>query len=280
MITDQETNVLYLSPLLKKKYPTFSKEFLSILDEFEVDYRFLQHTKDVWCRDYMPIQLSEARFIFSKYDPPYLKTPKDKATISDNTKIVFSMDLGDLVISPLKIEGGNVVKGKNKVICTTRIFDDNPKFKKDHIIKLVNELMEGDEVIFIPEQPDDMTGHADGMVRFVDDNTVIINDYSEEEDRKFVEELYRVLKTAKLNIIEIPTSMYSNDDDIDATGIYVNYLQIGKLIFLPKFERDEDQEVEDMFNEIFKGHTIVPVKSNEIAEEGGVLNCCSWNVKR
>lgn len=279
MITDQQTNILYLSPLLKKKYPTFSNEFLSKLDEYKVDYQFLKHTKDIWCRDYMPIQLDEGKFVFSKYDPPYLKTPEERATISDNVKIVYNMDLGDMHISSLKIEGGNVVKSKNKVICTARIFEDNSKFNKEHINKIIIDLFEGNKVIIIPEQPDDWTGHADGMVRFIDDNTVLINDYSKEEDRKFVDELYGVLHDANLKVIEIPTSMYDNSKDIDATGIYVNYLQMGNLIFLPKFERAEDQEVEDMFNDIFKGHTIIPVVSNEITKMGGVLNCCTWNIK-
>ena len=72
--------------------------------------------------------------------------------------------------------------------------------------------------------------------------------------------------------------MYSNKTSKDATGCYINYLQVGKIIFLPVFDRKEDKKVEDMFNTIFKIHDIVPVISNELAEEGGILNCISWNI--
>ena len=35
------------------------------------------------------------------------------------------------------------------------------------------------ELIVIPKEPYDEIGHADGMVRFLDAKTVLVNDYSE-----------------------------------------------------------------------------------------------------
>lgn len=276
MITDRETNILYLSPLLEVDYPSFSKEFFSKLNKYKVDLKFIPHTKDVWCRDYMPIQIRENSFARFTYDPPYLKN--DKPFISDNIAISTSMELQEVYHSILKVEGGNIVKSNNKVITTSRIFKDNPEIEKDWMVESIRDFLSVDEVIIIPEQPKDFTGHSDGMVRFIDDETVMINDYQDEEDREFVEKFYKVLAEHQLKIIEIPTSMYSNKTSKDATGCYINYLQVGKIIFLPVFDRKEDKKVEDMFNTIFKIHDIVPVISNELAEEGGILNCISWNI--
>lgn len=280
MITDQETNLLYLSPLLEDRFPNFYKEFIAKLDLHNVDYMFLEHTKDVWCRDYMPIQTDIRKYVFSKYNPPYLKSKKDRLTISDNVKVAYSMNLGEFQISPILIEGGNVVKSKNKIICTSRVIDDNSDFEPNDVLDWLKRLFKDKEIIIIPETPNDFTGHADGMVRFLNENTVLINDYSKEEDRGFVDKLYKILRAANLKPIEIPTSIYENTTFVDASGCYINYLQIGKLIFLPTFNREEDKEVEKMFQKLFEGHTVVPVLSNELAKEGGVLNCCTWNIKK
>ena len=34
-----------------------------------------------------------------------------------------------------------------------------------------------DRLIFIPQEPGDVTGHADGVVRFIDGDSVVVNDY-------------------------------------------------------------------------------------------------------
>jgi len=55
------------------------------------------------------------------------------------------------------------------------------------------------EIIWIPVEPGDPLGHSDGIVRFVDKNTVFINDYSSifEKDkrfRKYEEKLIKALE--------------------------------------------------------------------------------------
>ena len=97
-------------------------------------------------------------------------------------------------------------------------------------------MLNVDEMIIIPEQPDDWTGHADGMVRFVDNNTVVINDYSKETDRSFVDELYGVLQAANLKITEIPTSMYDNNTEKNVLAI--NFARKPRSTTFLREERD------------------------------------------
>jgi len=49
------------------------------------------------------------------------------------------------------------------------------------------------------------------------------------------------------------------------------------IIFLPVFGLLEDEPALEKLSSIFK-EKILPVPSNEIAKEGGVLNCISWNI--
>lgn len=56
MITDRQTNFLYLADSLPKKYPNFYERFEKVLIKSNIKFNLLPNTKDVWAVDYMPIQ--------------------------------------------------------------------------------------------------------------------------------------------------------------------------------------------------------------------------------
>jgi hypothetical protein len=76
MISDQETNFVYFSELFKQKFELEYSEITSILAKHSVGFDVLPETKDIWCRDYMPIQISETEFVEYRYDPDYLQAKK------------------------------------------------------------------------------------------------------------------------------------------------------------------------------------------------------------
>ena len=162
-----------------------------------------------------------------------------------------------------------------------KVFSENPLYKEKTLIKKLEELLEVDRIIFVPWQKEiDFIGHADGMVRFLDEKTVLINDYDYEEDGEFVSSFKASIHNAGLDWIEIPYNPYDNKFDLDASGIYINYLQILDIIFVPQFKFAEDDKAMKKLKSLFPKSKIVPVLSNEIAREGGVLNCISWNIKK
>lgn len=65
--------VVYLSGLLEDQYPECFNRLISVLKKHGVDYRLLKGTKDIWCRDYMPIQTESGKLIQFRYEPSYLK---------------------------------------------------------------------------------------------------------------------------------------------------------------------------------------------------------------
>ena len=58
-----------------------------------------------------------------------------------------------------------------------------------------------------------------------------------------------------------------------AVGVYINFLQAGGMIFCPTFGQPEDDQALNILSRCFAGSQIIPVTSDELAEEGGVLNC-------
>lgn len=127
-----------------------------------------------------------------------------------------------------------------------------------------------------------MTGHADGYVRFIDNNTILVNEIKENEYKYWLDGFQKMVKQHHLNCIEIPWFEFTVKDCPDsAVGLYLNYLEIGNLIILPIFDvaGNMDQKIIDMFISIFPYKIIEPVKINEVAKEGGLMNCISWNIK-
>jgi agmatine deiminase len=161
---------------------------------------------------------------------------------------------------------------------TDRIFIDNPTYERKELIKDLLNYFEVDKLFFVPEQPHDFTGHSDGMVRFIDERTVIINDYAEDKE-EFKRAFEIAIHNTGLEYIKIPYKAYHNKSYNNANGDYINYLQMENTIIIPTFGIKEDDEVVKQFEDIFKGQTIATVDGNEIANQGGILNCITWNIQ-
>ncbi|MDD3051643.1 MAG: agmatine deiminase family protein [Candidatus Cloacimonetes bacterium] len=275
-IIDTDTNYLYLSDLLQVKFPEFHKTFTEILDNNNIKYGFLEGTKDVWAVDYMPIQVHSDKFVKFCYNPDYLrKSRRWRETITDCTEICKKLGI-DYAESGILIDGGNVIRSRTKAILTDKIFEENPAYDSRKLIEQIESLLEL-QVVTIPYLKSDIIGHADGYVRFLDENIVLINEMAN-EDAEYSFCLKKKLTEAKLSFIEIPYNPYKNKNNLDATGLYINYLQMRNIIFLPVFGIKEDDTCLKLFRQVFPKSQIVPVKSNAIAKDGGVLNCISWNI--
>lgn len=277
MIPDSQTNFLYLADTLEKKYPIFYKQFETVLNNCNIKFQLLLQTKDVWAVDYMPIQIDKDNFIQFVYNPDYLRdTVKWSKTISDVDAICKAINLSPQK-SNIVLDGGNVTRTTDKVIMCDKIFTENPNKKERDLIRELQELFQVDKLIFIPTHPIDFTGHADGMVRFYDSDTVLINDYSK-EDINFQLRFRLALHNAGLKYIEIPYNPYDNKKNEHANGEYINFLQMQQAIIIPTFGIKEDEAVIKQFEQLFAGQKIATVDGNDLAFDGGILNCITWNI--
>jgi agmatine deiminase len=277
MVRDNETNLLYLADCLPKKNPAFAKDFKQLLDNNGVNYKYLPNTKDIWAIDYMPIQLDINSFVNFVYTPDYLQSKAGLKTISDVPEILREIGI-IAATSDIVLDGGNVIKSNDTVILCDKVFGENPHYRENDLIEKLEETFNVSRVIFLPTHKSDFTGHADGMVRFINDNTVLINKYVK-EDQQFQLGVRMALHNSCLKIIELPYNPYKNASNDDATGIYINYLEMDGLIILPIFSMKEDEEAVKMIQELFPAKKILTLNSNEIARKGGILNCISWNIK-
>ncbi len=114
------------------------------------------------------------------------------------------------------------------------------------------------------------------MVRFIDNDTVLINDYSK-ENAEFQRCFRMSLHNAGLDWIELPYHPINDQTLTSAKGLYLNYLQMKQAIIVPTFKTKNDERALKVLEQVFKGQVIATVESNELADEGGIINCISWN---
>lgn len=276
MLTDSQTNKLFLADCLPNKQPKFFERFEKVLSNCSISFQFLPHTKDIWAVDYMPVQISKDEFVQFTYYPDYLQSKKYRKTISDVDTICKSINL-TVKKSSLLVDGGNVIRAMDKVIMCDKVFNENDHLTEKELIKQLKLLLQVDKLYFVPWDKMDFTGHSDGMVRFIDSNTVLINDYSK-EDPEF-QKLFKIsLRKAGLNWIELPYNPPNDPTFISARGNYLNYLQMQQAIIIPTFNTKYDDKAVQIIEQAFKGQTIATVDSNELADEGGIVNCITWNI--
>ncbi len=281
MIADWQTNTIHLSGKLYTDFPKVYKRIKSKLTEFGYESVVLQNTNDIWARDYMPIQIDSKKYLEYRYDPDYLQgNSDDRETRELKTYPDIVCDTIGLktIKTDLIIDGGNIVKSENTIILTDKVVWENERhYSEKKLIKKLHDLFEVDKVVLIPWDEDCEYGHSDGMLRFIDNEKVLISGFYEKYDDIFKRWILRSLDNAKIEWDWLRVS----DNEIENNIGYINFLQTKDLILIPALNRLEDdiaiKEISKYFPE-YK-NKIGKVDLSEIVRLGGALNCITWTTK-
>jgi agmatine deiminase len=281
MISDFETSIVYFSDLLrtKKEFSGICENICDILDKHSVNFDFLKNTKDIWARDYMPIQVSKDKFIEYRYDPDYLQAKKYRS-IKSYPDIICETNNISTQKTDLIIDGGNVIKSNDLVIMTDKVIRENKEnYNRDIIVGKLKELFETDKIALIPwDIENDKYGHADGMIRFLDNQNVLLQGYYDSYNEKFKNQLFGELDRIglKWKLMEFHVKVEDKRN-----WAYMNFLQTKDLILIPKFGIDEDIQAFEQIEKNFPDYKarVSQVDMTEIVKFGGALNCITWTIK-
>ena len=208
-ITDNKTNKVFLSSLIDKTSGALDVDtrtkLKSKIKKFFPDCELLYNTMDVWARDYMPIQLTEDVFLSYTYKPDYLE-PYPNCVTNWQLHGVHAKEnfCFNIVQMPIILDGGNVVKavvnGNPCFIMCEKILKENnvsEKAFRDWWMRWWKEQFDGTtmELVLLPWEgkQDNPIGHADGMVRYVGDNCVLMTNYFE-FDQKYKDDYESKMK--------------------------------------------------------------------------------------
>lgn len=289
-----------------------------------VNFLQIDEVADIWVRDFGPLFLSDSRKTWPvnlNYKPSYVYNKTSQEIAYKNR--IAGRNLAKLynsprLISSLILDGGNFIhNGLGAAIITNRIISDNEHLFEHEIREILSVELGIDELHIVPSEPGDDTGHIDGLVRFLDPNTLAVSRYPDQYnsegsliDGKDIEyskiicdKIASYLGEKGFSIIRLENSIpkkgvykatgkLSEDGTFEnATGNYMNFLRAGNTLFIPYYSLDNfDRKALDCLNSYGKdtsqGLNIVQtnVDLKPLAEFGGILNCVSlqlyseWNI--
>lgn len=272
MIDDSQANMVYMAHGLSHYVPV-CRNLLDALHREQIHAEFLPYTsshKHVWARDYMPIQLKKGLFYFFQYWPDYLVGYD--GYIPNVLEILDELHVGRMPVDVV-LDGGNVVQCGNKVIMTDKIFNENDWIEKKDLIAHLEDYLEV-QVVIIPWDRYEIFGHADGMVRWIDGNQVLLNNYAQTDPglrKKLIEALSPHFFIEELE--------YSAPRLNKLSWAYLNFLRVKNHIFVPGLHAKEDPLALAQIRHFYPDCKVIQVQGcEELARDGGALHCVTWNI--
>jgi agmatine/peptidylarginine deiminase len=227
---------------------------------------------DIWIRDFATVHPSKmVKFVYDRPETP---------SIDESFRAFTQENELQLKESNLKIDGGNVVDNNNgKLILTDKIMERNPRLTTSSLISKLKQELGATEVAIIP-MDEEYLGHSDGMVMFVDDNTVIMNNYKGYPS--FKKNVLRKLRKGlpQVKIVEIDGTGYGEEYGAyaSACGIYVNSVVTYNYIYMPFFGKAAEDNAAKQTIQSNTNKTVVTVNAKDVCFLGGNTRCLSWQI--
>ncbi len=240
--------------------------------------------QDIWMRDFT--SANPAQPVMFRYTAAGQGGGKKGQAISDEVQNEFkyySQKAGlQFTQSKLLNDGGNWVEdGYGNVVLSTKFLTDNKLTESEARKKLI-ALTNAKQIAFVEADEQGGLEHADGVVSFIDQNTLVINSYPEDPDyaKRLMVDLKRGIPNVKIHEIITP---YDGSEIYDekfgsACGLYTNMLVTPERIYFPQFGIKEDAIALKQIRSITK-RTVIPVQSSKVCHMGGGVRCMSWQVR-
>lgn len=275
MVNDSDSNKLFITDLLLNHHPAIAKTIIATCCLHGIEVGTVNHANDYWCRDFMPLQINKNKFVQFVYDPSYYKHKKYRHLKTDVAELNYSL-AGEIIFSDIVLDGGNVCSYNDTAIISEKVLRDNPLYSRTKLTSALSNLLELDKIVFIPTVPYDVTGHADGMVKFINEDTIFLNDFSKTCSHSYLKKLHKAIKG--FNVVSMTNEFHRNKSKDDATGDYINMIVVKELIFLSSYGYPSDELALRTVQAAYTTHTIIQVKTNDLAEKGGILHCATWSL--
>lgn len=253
----------------------FYEHFVAQLKEYH-EIRSLE-LPDIWVRDFLPLKNVQTGELYQQFfDPRYANyTPKFTAAIREQVRGAFPQAKPCNV----RIDGGNIVLSpdKKQAFCLEKqtIFHKSNPAQKEHVEQELKRALGAQEIVWLPQQKGDKIGHMDGYIQFLGDflmeGTVNIYDGLATEpllDDKGTDILRSYDKFERIPLL----CQLDEEDWLSARGLYVNFLETSRAVFVPQFNLPEDDKVISIMKE-YTDKPLVRVDCSKIAPYGGAVHC-------
>ena len=267
---------IYLSEWIRN-YPEVYESLCVAFEKSGVKWHFLAHTAEVWARDYMPLHLGDGKYVTFNFFPDYLSSNKDKYVTCQDF-VIRKMNINLVEHLDIMLDGGNVVRCGDKTIMTDKIISENPTIRPLKLIETIENTL-NTELILIPWDMEEPYGHADGMVAYIGDGKLLMNNYGQmgEEAKPFRLRLHKILD-CHFDVIEVSYSGRLRKD----AWCYLNYVETPKTVIIPALSKDldcdNDRSAVKVFSNLFPDKEIIQVYAAPLVRHGGALHCVTWEL--
>ena len=279
LITDRDTDTVYLSPCLPKDYPEEYAAIIAALDRHKVRHDLLPgHFTDCWCREYMPVQSRLSSFVGYTFFPDGFNggfsNERSRGCVNHD---LVSHALGiETELLPLILCGDDIVKCRETVILTEKVFAQNSNYTPEQITAMLEKAFQA-EVFYLPWDHTERFGYAGNLVRHIRLNRVLFTNYHD-FNPVIADEMLHRLRSRFLRVIEL---RYDVPKPHPLSWVYINYLQTSRVILLPALGIPEDEQALEQIRRLFPDYSgrIEQIPIASLVCKDGALNSLCWNIR-
>lgn len=232
---------------------------------------------DIWMRDFTTVNPQDpTQFVYTWASMPKKQSEETQESFADFAdKYDIKRKHSDLII-----DGGNIVDNyAGDYITTTRFAKDNKLSNTQAKEKLKQTLNAKSVAILEPDE--EVLAHSDGMVMWLDEKILLVNQYSDKAFRKLVlDELNASFPDAK--IIEVPVEYGKNrkgewEGFESACGVNLNSVLTFKNVYVPVFGMNHDGEAVEIIKQN-TGKNVIEIEAKSVCPMGGSVRCLTWQL--
>ena len=242
------------------------------MDESGVNHSLLPYSNDIWARDFMPVHVGDGQYLGYIYKPDYLVDKvRMRKYITEQKMAIIDLPINYITQLDIVLDGGNFVFCEDKMIMTDKIFSENPNVKQSTLINTLENACQK-ELILIPWDLEEEYGHADGMVSYIGNGKLLLNNYCQmgKDGKDFSKRLHKILNS-HFTVTEL---QYSSPWE-EMNSAYINYIETPSNVIIPalsvKHDSASDIAALETFKQIFNKE-ILQVYAQPLIKNGGALH--------
>lgn len=243
-----------------------------------------------WVRDYGPLVLRTPE------GPLWLSSFKMKRLLLNPANHLFPHALGrrfgvPVRDIPLYLEGGNLItNGRGLYVATNQVLADNLQlgFSPDDVTALMTKHLGAKQVVFLEPLVGELTGHVDIFATFPRPDTIVLGQYSPEDDpvnRDVLERNAKALRAVKteqgpLKVVRIP--MAPRGEQVFG-GSYTNVIYANGVCLVPSYRKLDPEGLSKamaIYRRLLPGWKVVDVDAVEWIIQQGALHCLTLHLYR
>ena len=278
----------------KQRMPELESYFLQQHPKLRLTVISTPSINDIWIRDYgffcVRSGTENNRLVQFQYAPSYVHkqyraNAKDDSDATKCAAVLLGFAIQKI---PLVLDGGAIThNGRGIAVLTQKAIDEAAI--KAKLFSHLSKTLGFKQFIVVPHEPGDVTGHVDGIIRFLTPKTVAVVDYprSYSIGHEYSQSLSKQLHVAlgpRYKIVLIPCSPPSSKKSEgipSAAGNYLNFVWLGKRLVVPQYGTNMDQVALLQLKAVLPQTEILgftPELTKRLASLGGILNCITTTV--